>query len=217
MTQYSSEELRKLRLKGYLDNFKKTPITSIAGIILLCLGYPSTKFLGWINKWCKCLKEHAIVELYVFVFLILEVIIFWRIGTINPGLVPLWSSIILSLLLGYRLVDIFQSWINIFVSQPSTGILYPARSLLFGIINYIELILSFSILGYAWNISINPRLHNIADSALFTIGTMTAIGSNSVPVSVWAWIIYLAEIGFGLFFLIVIITRILSHIKNTYK
>jgi len=120
--------------------------------------------------------------------------------------------------LGLRVLDIAQSWVNVFLVKQDPKILYPVRALVLTIINYIELILSFSVLGFIWNNTFKPEpFHNLGDSLVFTLGTMTTIGSKYEPFSTGAWTIYILEIAFGLFFLIVVIVRALHFFEQRRK
>jgi len=211
------DERQRIRFQNYSQDLRtrKTILTPLFGFIALFLEFlPFPLLLTWAKKSCKCVKEHSVVEIYVAGFLFAEIVILLSVKSQIP---PLWAVILITIFLGFRLVDVAQSWVNIFLVKPEAGILYPVRSLILVLINYIELILSLSVLGYIWNSIFNPAIDTLAKSILFTLGTMTAIGSKYEPVSFGAWAIYIAEIGFGLFFLIVVIVRTLTFFEAKRK
>jgi hypothetical protein len=204
------------RKRGYLEDWRarKTLITPLFGFIFLFLQkYPLGFVLAWAENHCKCLKEHSVVEIYVLGFFISEIVIFLIVWQFAPPF-SLWAAILVTIFMGMRLVDIAQSWVNILLVQPTGEVLYASRLLILTLINYIELILSFSVVNYLWNNTFNPEIAGLRESTLFTLGTMTAIGSKYEPVSLGAWAVYVFEIGFGLFFLIIIIVRALTYFES---
>ena len=52
----------------------------------------------------------------------------------------------------------------------------PYSTLILPLINYIEMIIGFSIIGFVWNLEFKEKFAGLQDSALFTIGTMISIG-----------------------------------------
>lgn len=214
------DKKQRERKNNYWEDLrtKKTILTPILGFIFLYLEFlPFPLILRKAKRSCKCLKEHSVVELYVLTFLAIESVIFWITAKYFPGPVSIIAAIIIAIILGMRLLDIMQSWVNILLVKPEAEILYASRLLILTLINYIELVLTFSVLGYVWNASFVPKFQNLTDSMVFTLGTMTAIGSKYEPVSVGAWVIYVSEIGFGLFFLIIAVVRVLTYFEARKK
>lgn len=191
---------------------RKTFLTPLFGFILLLFELlPFPLLLGLLKRKCKFLQEHLIVELYVIFWFILELIILFVIS--KPTASVNCSAIIITVILVLRLIDIAQSWVKVLLVKSTHGILYPNRLLILTLMNYAELVISFTIIGFLW---ITDFLY-LDNSLAFTLGTLTTIGSNYVPSTTIAWAIYISEIAYGLFFLIIVIVRALTYFEAGQK
>jgi hypothetical protein len=144
-------------------------------------------------------------------FLLLEIVLFIIVSQYMPF--SLWAIIIITFILSMRIIDIAQSWVDVHLVYHKDEIFAPIRTLILTLINYIELILCFSILTRIWNNIFDPIINSLSKSVSFVIGTMTAIGSKYEPASLGAWFIYITEICFTIFFLIVVVVRVVSYFE----
>ena len=103
-----------------------------------------------------------------------------------------------------------QTWVNVHLkASGKSAVPYPMRTFLLTLINYAEVIVRFSVLGYIFRQSVilSPPIIQMQQSVMFTIGTMSAIGSAYEPTSAGGWILYISELGFTLLFILAIIQR----------
>lgn len=156
----------------------------------------------------KCWKEsHLLVEIYVMAWLLLLLFFVWLVSIDKLSLIVALIFII------WRLTDISQSWFNIFV-RIRPRVLSPVRSLILAVINYFELVIIFGLLAFFNGNNFYPPIENITQSLRHSIGIITTMGSPYDPATIITGFTYYIEIGFGLAFLVVIISRILSLYKE---
>jgi len=83
------------------------------------------------------------------------------------------------------------------------------------IINYFELSIIFGLLSFVFRYdNFNPAFVTVTESLRHSIGVITTMGSRFDPASVVGGLLYYFEIAFGLAFLVVIISRVLSLFKQ---
>jgi len=166
--------------------------------------------------WIRCLAKRfgrswgwspLFVEIYVLVTFSLLCFFVWWVYI---------SELLCVAIAGYaiwRLVDILQAWFNTF-KDPDIQASSSLRSLVLAAINYLELTMIFGLLAFFFrHDNFYPEFANIRESLRYSIGVITTMGSHFDPASWVGGIIYYSEIAFGLSFLVVIVTRILSYFK----
>lgn len=152
--------------------------------------------------------SHLAVEIYVLVWFFLLVGFIWLIWAMEPF--PLCILIFLTAIFIWRLLDISQSWFNIFMKKE-VEVLSPVRSLVLAVINYFEISIIFALLSFLFREgNFNPSFTTVTESLRHSIGVITTTGSRFDPASVAGGLLYYFEIAFGLAFLAVVISRIMS-------
>ncbi len=156
--------------------------------------------------------SHLAVEIYVVAWFCLLLFFIWLVATIKLfSPIPL---VVISATLIWRLLDISQSWFNIFM-KIKVEVLSPVRSLVLATINYFELSIIFGLLSFIFRYdNFNPTFVNVSQSLRHSIGVITTMGSRFDPASVLGGLLYYSEIAFGLAFLVVVISRVISLFKE---
>ncbi len=213
----SQKERRERYQKDW--NEGKAILAPLLGRLSLCLEWlPLSCYLNYLQR-TKTQKytPQAITEIYVLCLLALELFTFfftWLTGCTNL----LWA-IPATIFLTMRLLDILQAWAKVLLVASSSNVLTtrPRRLLILTLVNYFELILNFVVLVSVWQPEFEPVLNNFSDGVLMVIGTMTTIGTEFSPDSALAWLFYLSEIAFGLFFILIVIVRVLTSFESSNK
>ncbi|KTB48879.1 hypothetical protein DEALK_17260 [Dehalogenimonas alkenigignens] len=164
----------------------------------------------WLVRRFKIIwsPTRLVVEVYVTFWLVCLLVLAWAIGI--AGSLPA----LLLLVIIWRLLDISQAWFHTFLKHRVKA-LSPVRSLALATMNYFELFIIFGILAYQFRTdNFYPSFVTITESLRYSIGVITAMGSKFDPASVLGGLLYYGEIAFGLGFLVVIVTRILTLFKE---
>ena len=89
--------------------------------------------------------------------------------------------------------------------------LSAVRSLALVTINYLELVIIFGLLAFHFRFDhFYPPFASITESLRYSIDVITTTGSRFDPASVVGGLLYYFEIAFGLGFLVVVVSRVLS-------
>ena len=158
---------------------------------------------GWIECHCKCAKDHkAGVEGYTILWLLLLSLLFF----INPASKDYWYNYFPLALAIWRLFDILTTTIRkTFLEQNIPKC--PPRSLILTLLNYIEIIIIFSIINY------NPSFTSASDSLRFSFELFVPlISSKSIHLPIAYWL-FVVEISISLIYHIAIIQRLISYFK----
>ena len=148
-------------------------------------------------------KSYLAVEIYVIAWfsLLISFIFLVYLGMLPP--------VIVLVFLLWRLLDILQSWFNVFM-DIKPRVLSPVRSLILAAINYSELAIIFGLMAFIFKGDFYPSFHNITQALRYSIGVITTTGSRFDPATIVGGLIYYVEIAFGIAFLAVVISRIIS-------
>lgn len=170
--------------------------------------------LTLVTRICRVFREswevsYLAVEIYVVAWFSLLLLFAWLFSRIEC--LPLFIFILAVSI--WRLSDISQSWFNIFFYQEPE-VLSPVRSLVLATINYFELAIVFGLLAFFFREEFNPAIVTITESLRYSIGVITTMGSRFDPASWVTGLIYYLEIAFGLAFLVVVISRVISLFRQ---
>jgi len=150
-------------------------------------------------RWYILYSQLA-VDLYV---------LFWFATELAVFLYPFTSLVItrvFSYIYIWRIVDIVQSWFNVTVRPPYQST--PPRALTLVLLNYIEIILIFTVIIFSFQDNFFHRpiyMYNAFFSSVSVIIPM--VDPVITPLTLTGLAIYYGEIALGLIFLIVIIQR----------
>jgi hypothetical protein len=169
------------------------------------------------NEKPKLFKKYSKrVDTYISICILCEAIIVIILA--NKIDLSYWFKIIICILCFYRILDIFQSGVNITIFNQLRlkklfGIISNERTVILIFINYIEIAICFSAI-YAANISYLCGAKTWADAFYFSIVTQLTIGYGEiVPLGCLKMTVVLQ--GFlSLFFVILTISRIVSFLPN---
>jgi hypothetical protein len=215
-TKHNTERISKLRDYWSLVVKRESLILTILGLpVLLMEFFVFGWFLDLLKGLLTFIKPHFVVDLFVIILLGCEVIILYCASSFEPFTDAQQVSAIVFLIA--IILNVFQTWINIFLTKEQSHILDPLRSLLMVFVNYGQLCLAFLILVRICGIPFCPSIYSFKDSAYLTIGTMTAIGAENVPLNSQAWALYIAELFFGILFLTVIVSRVIELFRDKTK
>ncbi len=158
------------------------------------------------------------VDLYVLFWLVLGIFIFFLL-LFSPNLGQRSIlGVIFSVLLLYRLFDIFQAWVNMFLLIENPELRDPIRNLVLAFVSYLEVIIGYSVLtfifksGYSY-FSNTHTFQNVGDSLRYSIGVLTTIGSNWEPSTWCGYFFFYTQVIFGVLFVTVVIQRVIILIK----
>jgi hypothetical protein len=116
----------------------------------------------------------------------------------------------------YRLLDIFQSWFFTLFSPPYNA-KWP-RLLILTLINYMEIAIAFSIIGFYFKAQPYYGVSEITiwDSLRHSLGVLTPLGitESEFPLRWSGFSIFWIEYIVGLLFIVVVINLVLSHYKR---
>jgi hypothetical protein len=119
-------------------------------------------------------------------------------------------QIILLIVISYRLLDVFQTWIgNFFISDPMLK--NPYRTLILTFIGYGEIILWYSILAYTLRCNFN-NISSFTDALYYATGT-ASIGASIFPETFIGVVIFATQIMFAISFVTVVVNRIIALTK----
>ncbi len=153
-------------------------------------------------RWYVLYSQLA-VDLYV---------LFWFATELAVFLYPFTSLVItrvFSYIFIWRIVDIVQSWFNVTDRPPYQST--PPRALTLVLLNYIEIILIFTIIIFSFQGSFFHRpiyMYNAFFASVSVIIPM--VDPVITPFTITGIVIYYGEIALGLIFFLVIIQRTLA-------
>ncbi|MBI2164792.1 MAG: hypothetical protein HYU29_00075 [Chloroflexi bacterium] len=131
----------------------------------------------------------------------------------------LFFSIPLQLILGYRLVDIMQSVLSVFIFQqvrsniegrPLPKLASPQRTLVLTGLNYLEVIVVFAILAYLNGSSYSPELDSPWDASNYSIQVAALLGPEASVLGAIGPILFVSEVFFALIFLTLVLATAVS-------
>jgi hypothetical protein len=158
-------------------------------------------------------KYHA-VDWYVFVWVIVELVIFFLLLILFPAIASnCVFNIVLKVLIAYRLFDIFQSWISQFVLGGVPTKWRPVniyRSLVLVFIGYFEIIISYALLIFTLKNNF-PDISSLQQALYFSIRSAATMGYDITPVGCIGYTIFITQIMFVLLFLTAVVNTIISH------
>jgi len=171
--------------------------------------YRVTKLFG--KRWDE-LREYKRVEIYVFIYLGIELLFF--------GLFfypPFSSSRVFigatTFVLCWRLLDIFEKWFNNYI-LGSGKVLSAPRFIILTLINYLEVTIIFGVIAFVLRDGFGDGLGNpftsVLQSLRYSVGIMTTMGSVFEPSKWYGYLIFFGEIALGILFLVAIIHIALS-------
>lgn len=149
-------------------------------------------------KFLLCKEQRKIIsvlvpEVYVAFWLSALLIILLKVPT---------NSLLLAIIIGFRLFDMFVYALStLFV--PSKDLFHPFRSVLIALINYIEIILVFSV-WYNWSGIGHPFYSSVCVITPFGVTDETA---KILSGSIWLSFISGLEALSGVFFVAIVIAR----------
>lgn len=151
-------------------------------------------------------------------WLALGIIFFFKLFIPNLGQ-QCAVGVIFSLFLMYRLFDIFQSWVNMFLLTEDPKLRDPSRNLVLAFIGYFEVIIGYSVLAFIFKsgftcVSNTHTFHHIVDSLRYSVGLLTTIGSNWEPSAWYGYFFFYTQVLFGVLFVVVVIQRIIILIRQ---
>lgn len=217
------------RRKGFIVPFLLTVFFDFLRLfsVLECLRYatrricvtrePSSKwFWRWLSLW-RSLNTQLAVEVYVLVSIVIVELIFFFLLWDNPSrassLLFYWFA---NILLVLKLVEIFQTWFNIHIIRIAQIASAP-RLLVLILINYVELIIIFSVLSLLHQGCFSPEFGCLQNSLLFTLNTLIpfdlSLGINFIPIRLCGYLMFFTEILFTLLFILIVISRTLAYFR----
>ena len=164
--------------------------------------------LGWIECIRKRKTSRIGAEVYTLVWLAILLI---AIFILNCS-IPQWLSYFFVIFAFSRLFDIVVTVIHLSFFRDDTP-KYPARSLILIALDYIAIILIFSITGFV----LSSNFATTYDSFQFSADVfvpLISINSNHLPVEYWLFIL---EVATSLIIHITIIQRILSYFAQNVR
>jgi len=159
--------------------------------------------------------SHTAVEVFVTVFFVVEIVLialFLYDASIASCTQILWFARIVLIL---RLFSIFQAWFQVLIIGQGDVSSAP-RLLVLCLINYIEVLLIFSVLSFLIPHAFEPPLVEMWDSLLHTAAVVIPLISiPHLPVNPgWGYVIRSAEILFAMLFLVVVIQRAVASFRR---
>ncbi|MBI4338283.1 MAG: hypothetical protein HY683_10700 [Chloroflexi bacterium] len=157
--------------------------------------------------------RYRVVEVYVLSWLALEAVLFLylalalpRGGTLGFGVV----AALVSILMGYRYLDISQAVLNgvLFdrVRGEATGTSLE-RSLVLTVANYLESGLIFTALAYLAGSAFFPPLKSAAGALFYSFGMAVRFNPPAVAVGAWSQLLLVAQVVITLTLLLVLVAR----------
>ena len=159
-------------------------------------------------------RKYLVVDWYVFVWVIVELFIFFLLLILFPAIASnCVFNIALKVLISYRLFDIFQSSISQFVLGGVPTKWEPVniyRSLVLVSVGYFEIIISYALLA----LTLKDNFQGITywqQALYYSIRNAATIGSDITPIGCLGYTIFGTQIIFALLFLTAVINTIVGH------
>jgi hypothetical protein len=112
----------------------------------------------------------------------------------------------------YRLVDIFQSWVSQFILMKDWIPADINRSLVLVFMGYFEIIVSYAIFYYIGQDNICKSFSSVWQSFYYSVSTATMIGSDIwKPMKLWGYATFITQIMFAVLFLTVVVQNIVGR------
>ncbi len=175
--------------------------------------------------WIQCISKKSgkgwgysrrFVDIYVSLWIVLIILLFIRLVIYSTNPVPYYLTVIIYIVYTWRFVDIFQAWLDVFIKEKRQHI--PPRTILLALANYFEVVTIFGAIGFLLKVAgyydASKGAIQAADGFRYSFGVITPLGVFAQP-GTWSggWLFYI-EYCVGLFFLVVILTRVLGYFKN---
>ncbi len=168
-------------------------------------------------------RHYGAIESYVLIWLMLEIVIIlflavpFRLEIRNPELRPT-ASFLATLLVFYRLVDIFQAAWNVFLfnrvregAEPKSA----ERYLVLTLFNYLESILIFAVLVFVAGEGFQPAIVERTDALRHSFTVATSLSDETRgQLSPLAGGFFIGQVVFTLNFLLVILAYAVSLITE---
>jgi len=160
--------------------------------------------------------KKGFVEGYVLAWFVIVLVLAIIMGFVQqPIIVPKCIHWFLLALLAYRLFDILQAWLSVFIRPPYI-VASPVRSLYLAIVNYIEIIIIFTIMAYLLGQYFTPPIGHICQSLRYSVGIMSFVDHQYEPLGICGYSLFYSQIAFSLAFILIVIQRIMSLFRGNH-
>jgi len=173
--------------------------------------------------------KYRLVEEYVIGWIVFEisVVIFLTIMAINDCYSwANWFMILLYVLFGLRLIDMFQASLNLTIFNPkqntkqdkeniSDGFVYPRRSLILNLVNLAEVVLIFGIFTFLNRAAYYPAFVSPLDSIHYSISTFTLLGNPVEVITRIGQVFLISEVIIGFTYSILILGHMVSLLSRS--
>lgn len=175
---------------------------------------------GHMRRYCHLRKRrYYCVDGYVVSWFALGIIFFLAL-LLSDGLdqQPI-LRFVFAIILCYRLFDIFQAWVNMFLLEHDPQLRDPNRNLVLAFIGYLEIVIAYSVLAFLFkngfkNVSTALTFGDIVESLRYSLGILTTLGSNWEPSAFNGYSILCTQLTFGLLFVVIVIQRIITLVQR---
>jgi hypothetical protein len=152
-------------------------------------------------------KPYKYIDCFVVSWIIMEAaVLIWLHN--SSRLLPEWLILILFGFYGFRLFDIFQSWVNQFILRYDWNAISTNRALVLNFVAYFEILL----IGTFFRLIYPGQICKISCNEAFRRSLMALI-ANPVEKDTAYFILYI-QIIFSILFLTVVAQQVLSRIAN---
>ena len=143
-------------------------------------------------------------------------ILFWLAAELAVFSYP-FSSLVITRVFSYiflwRIVDILQSWFNTSIRSPYQS--SPTRALTPVLLNYVEIILIFTIVIFSFQDSFFGRSVYMYNALFASISVIVPMVDPVItPYNIPGIVIYYGEIALGLIFILVVIQRVVAFFSK---
>lgn len=169
----------------------------------------------WEDLWKR---QYRCVDWYVISWLALGIVFFLLlfIHGLNQQCVVRW---IFTIFLSYRLLDIFQAWVKMFLLSEDPELRDPLRTLVLVLIGYFEIAVAYAVIAFLYKNGFQEVLNtgtfdHIVESLRYSVGVLTTLGSTWEPSACNGYLILYTQVLLGVLFIIVVIQRVIALIHE---
>ena len=166
----------------------------------------------WIRvAYTKKSKRYHVVDTYVIVYCLISIVILAVLPILASNC---WFTTISQIILWWRLLDIFQGWVNVTLLRRHLSVYSPSRMLFLDFVSFTTVAIIFGSFAFLWRYFFSPPFCSPWQSLYYSVGTITTIGSTYTPIGRGYFLFY-GEIIFSLLFLVIVIRRVISFFPRT--
>ncbi len=164
-------------------------------------------------------RSYICVDWYVISWLAIGIIMFFLLLFFPEFGQQCVVRVIFTLFLSYRLLDIFQAWVNMFLLKEDPELRDPLRTLVLTLVAYFEILVAYAVIAFLFKSGFQSVLNtgtfdHTVESLRYSVGILTTLGSTWEPSAFNGYLILYTQVFLGVLFIVIVIQRVIALIHN---